>query len=104
MYTCTAASPQVITHHEYTGAKQCRVHVTSLTWLADVRHQALMSTRTQNCDTSLLYVTQVMSKCCSCKFLYGSDTSAEETEKLEEALENRVEISVKLNLYKKHGE
>ena len=59
---------------------------------------------TQNCDTSLLYVTQVMSKCCSCKFLYGSDTSTEETEKLEEALENRVEISVKLNLYKKHGQ
>ena len=50
------------------------------------------------------YHTQVMSKCCSCKFLYGSDTSTEETEKLEEALENRVEISVKLNLYKKHGE
>ena len=44
-----------------------------------------------------------MSKSCACKFLYGAETSPEEKEKIEEALELQTELKTEVLFYRKNG-
>ena len=55
------------------------------------------------CDLTGYARAQVMSKCCACKFLYGADTSDDEREKLEETLEDQVELKTEITFYRKNG-
>lgn len=52
----------------------------------------------------IVYVDQVMSKCCACKFLYGETTSPEEIRKLENALETQTEFKTEAEFYRKNGQ
>lgn len=51
-----------------------------------------------------VHVLQVMSKCCACKFLYGTTTSPEEISKLENALETQTEFKTEAEFYRKNGQ
>ena len=44
-----------------------------------------------------------MSKSCACKFLYGAETSPEEKEKIEEALDLQTELKTEVLFYRKNG-
>ena len=45
-----------------------------------------------------------MSKKCSCRFLYGAETSQQEMEKIEDALETQTELKTEILFYRKTGE
>lgn len=45
-----------------------------------------------------------MSKCCACKFLYGAETSKQEIEQIEKALETQNELKSEILFYRKSGE
>jgi len=47
--------------------------------------------------------TQVMSKCCACKFLYGATTSPDDIIKLENALETQTEFKTEAEFYRRNG-
>jgi len=56
-----------------------------------------------NCETGFVACVQVMSKCCACKFLYGSTTLPEDITKLENALETQMEFKTETEFYRKNG-
>ncbi|CAB4061358.1 KCNH8 [Lepeophtheirus salmonis] len=45
----------------------------------------------------------IMQKGCACKFLYGANTKTEGKEKIENALNEKIEIKLEILLYKKNG-
>ena len=44
-----------------------------------------------------------MSKCCACKFLFGTNTLREEIVKIENALDMQSELKTEVILYRKNG-
>ena len=55
------------------------------------------------CELTGIVRAHVMSKSCACKFLYGADTTEEEKQKIEEALEDQVELKTEVLFYKKNS-
>ena len=55
------------------------------------------------CELTGCSRAQVMSKGCACKFLYGAETSQEEIEKIENALETHTELKTDVLFYRKEG-
>ncbi|ELU07688.1 hypothetical protein CAPTEDRAFT_168526 [Capitella teleta] len=55
------------------------------------------------CELTGFTRAQVMSKSCACKFLYGSETSADEIHGIESALDKQVELKTEVLFYKKGG-
>ncbi len=55
-------------------------------------------------NSEVVFYLQVMSKPCSCKFLYGEGTLDEDKEKVEGALGDHEEFKTELMLYRKNGE
>ena len=49
-------------------------------------------------------MVQVMSKNCACRFLYDRTTSADDINKLENALETHTEFKTELRFRRKNGE
>lgn len=45
-----------------------------------------------------------MGRSCACKFLFGDETTVDEKEKIESALENKEELKTELYFYRKDGE
>ena len=45
-----------------------------------------------------------MHKGCACKFLYGSETEEDKKQKIEKALEEKIELKMEIKFYKKNGE
>ncbi|XP_052237698.1 potassium voltage-gated channel subfamily H member 8-like [Dreissena polymorpha] len=48
--------------------------------------------------------SQVMGRSCSCKFLFGEETLLKERERIEDALEKKIELKTELLMYKKSGQ
>jgi potassium voltage-gated channel Eag-related subfamily H protein 8 len=44
-----------------------------------------------------------MHKGCACKFLYGSETEEDKKQKIEKALEEKIELKMEIKFYKKNG-
>ncbi|XP_076008320.1 voltage-gated delayed rectifier potassium channel KCNH4 isoform X2 [Genypterus blacodes] len=55
------------------------------------------------CDLTGFARTEVMQKNCSCRFLYGADTSEHVAYQMEKALESREEYQAEVHFYKKNG-
>ncbi|XP_053269759.1 potassium voltage-gated channel subfamily H member 4 [Pleuronectes platessa] len=55
------------------------------------------------CDLTGFTRTEVMQKNCSCRFLYGSDTSEHVAQQMEKALEGREEYQAEVHFYRKNG-
>ncbi|KAK9530335.1 hypothetical protein VZT92_011842 [Zoarces viviparus] len=55
------------------------------------------------CELTGFTRTEVMQKNCSCRFLYGADTSEHVAHQMEKALEGREEYQVEVHFYKKNG-
>ncbi|KAL4217366.1 Potassium voltage-gated channel subfamily H member 4 [Mactra antiquata] len=55
------------------------------------------------CELSGFPRSQVMGRSCACKFLFGEETTSDEKEKIEQALENKEELKTELYFYKKDG-
>jgi potassium voltage-gated channel Eag-related subfamily H protein 8 len=45
-----------------------------------------------------------MHKGCACKFLYGAETEEDKKQKIENALEEKIELKMEIKFYKKNGE
>ncbi|KAL0984417.1 hypothetical protein UPYG_G00141140 [Umbra pygmaea] len=56
------------------------------------------------CELTGFSRTEVMQKKCSCRFLYGNDTSDHVAQQMEKALESREEYQAEVHFYKKNGE
>jgi potassium voltage-gated channel Eag-related subfamily H protein 4 len=56
------------------------------------------------CELTGFARTEVMQKMCSCRFLYGHDTSEHVAQQMEKALEGREEFQTEVHFYKKNGE
>ena len=56
------------------------------------------------CELTGYARAQVMSKSCACRFLYGADTTQEERQKIEDALELQKELKMEVNFFRKTGE
>ncbi|XP_019938299.2 voltage-gated delayed rectifier potassium channel KCNH4 [Paralichthys olivaceus] len=55
------------------------------------------------CDLTGFTRTEVMQKNCSCRFLYGADTSEHVAQQMEKALEGREEYQAEVHFYRKNG-
>uniref|UniRef100_A0A3B4B2B1 Voltage-gated delayed rectifier potassium channel KCNH4 n=1 Tax=Periophthalmus magnuspinnatus TaxID=409849 RepID=A0A3B4B2B1_9GOBI len=55
------------------------------------------------CELTGFTRTEVMQKNCSCRFLYGTDTSEHVAQQMEKALEGREEYQGEVHFYKKNG-
>ncbi|KAM9838013.1 voltage-gated delayed rectifier potassium channel KCNH4 [Aulostomus maculatus] len=55
------------------------------------------------CELTGFTRTEVMQKNCSCRFLYGSNTSEHVAQQMEKALESREEYQAEVHFYKKNG-
>ncbi|XP_065806141.1 potassium voltage-gated channel subfamily H member 4 isoform X2 [Labrus bergylta] len=55
------------------------------------------------CELTGFTRTEVMQKNCSCRFLYGADTSEHIAQQMEKALEGREEYQAEVHFYKKNG-
>ncbi|CAJ1080368.1 potassium voltage-gated channel subfamily H member 4-like [Xyrichtys novacula] len=55
------------------------------------------------CELTGFTRTEVMQKNCSCRFLYGPDTSEHVAQQMEKALEGREEYQAEVHFYKKNG-
>uniref|UniRef100_A0AAV2LD24 Voltage-gated delayed rectifier potassium channel KCNH4 n=1 Tax=Knipowitschia caucasica TaxID=637954 RepID=A0AAV2LD24_KNICA len=55
------------------------------------------------CELTGFTRTEVMQKNCSCRFLYGTDTSEHVAHQMEKALEGREEYQAEVHFYKKDG-
>ncbi|XP_072312539.1 voltage-gated delayed rectifier potassium channel KCNH4 [Eucyclogobius newberryi] len=55
------------------------------------------------CELTGFTRTEVMQKNCSCRFLYGTDTSEHVAQQMEKALEGREEYQAEVHFYKKDG-
>uniref|UniRef100_A0A6Q2X6X7 Voltage-gated delayed rectifier potassium channel KCNH4 n=1 Tax=Esox lucius TaxID=8010 RepID=A0A6Q2X6X7_ESOLU len=55
------------------------------------------------CELTGFSRTEVMQKKCSCRFLYGNDTSEHVAQQMEKALEGREEYQAEVHFYKKNG-
>ncbi|KAK7919540.1 hypothetical protein WMY93_010824 [Mugilogobius chulae] len=55
------------------------------------------------CELTGFTRTEVMQKNCSCRFLYGTDTSEHVAQQMEKALEGREEYQAEVHFYKKNG-
>uniref|UniRef100_A0A8C6T068 Voltage-gated delayed rectifier potassium channel KCNH4 n=1 Tax=Neogobius melanostomus TaxID=47308 RepID=A0A8C6T068_9GOBI len=55
------------------------------------------------CELTGFTRTEVMQKNCSCRFLYGTDTSEHVAQQMEKALESRDEYQAEVHFYKKNG-
>ncbi|XP_056285640.1 potassium voltage-gated channel subfamily H member 4-like [Pseudoliparis swirei] len=55
------------------------------------------------CELTGFTRTEVMQKNCSCRFLYGADTSEQAAHQMEKALEGREEYQAEVHFYKKNG-
>uniref|UniRef100_A0A3P9D247 Voltage-gated delayed rectifier potassium channel KCNH4 n=1 Tax=Maylandia zebra TaxID=106582 RepID=A0A3P9D247_9CICH len=55
------------------------------------------------CELTGFTRTEVMQKNCSCRFLYGADTSEQVAQQMEKALESREEYQAEVHFYKKNG-
>ncbi|XP_054454743.1 potassium voltage-gated channel subfamily H member 4-like [Anoplopoma fimbria] len=55
------------------------------------------------CELTGFTRTEVMQKNCSCRFLYGADTSEHVAHQMEKALEGREEYQAEVHFYKKDG-
>ncbi|XP_029383225.1 potassium voltage-gated channel subfamily H member 4 [Echeneis naucrates] len=55
------------------------------------------------CELTGFTRTEVMQKNCSCRFLYGMDTSEHVAQQMEKALEGREEYQAEVRFYKKNG-
>ena len=53
------------------------------------------------CELTKFARAQVMSKPCACKFLWGADTTEAERKKIDDALEEQVELKTEVLFYKK---
>lgn len=56
------------------------------------------------CDLTGFARTEVMQKNCSCRFLYGSETSEVVLQRIEKVLEGKQEYQTEVCFYKKAGE
>nr|XP_057918723.1 potassium voltage-gated channel subfamily H member 4 isoform X1 [Doryrhamphus excisus]XP_057918724.1 potassium voltage-gated channel subfamily H member 4 isoform X1 [Doryrhamphus excisus] len=55
------------------------------------------------CELTGFTRTEVMQKNCSCRFLYGTDTSEHVAQQMEKALESREEYQAEVHFYRKNG-
>jgi len=55
------------------------------------------------CELTGYTRTEVMQKNCSCRFLYGGDTSELVAQQMEKALEGREEYQAEVHFYRKNG-
>ncbi|XP_077481907.1 voltage-gated delayed rectifier potassium channel KCNH4-like isoform X2 [Stigmatopora argus] len=55
------------------------------------------------CELTGFTRTEVMQKNCSCRFLYGADTSERVSQQMEKALEGREEYQAQVHFYRKNG-
>ncbi|XP_026171103.1 potassium voltage-gated channel subfamily H member 4-like [Mastacembelus armatus] len=55
------------------------------------------------CELTGFTRTEVMQKTCTCRFLYGADTSEHVAQQMEKALEGREEYQAEVHFYKKNG-
>ncbi len=55
------------------------------------------------CELTGFTRTEVMQKNCSCRFLYGADTSEHVAQQMVKALESREEYQAEVHFYKKNG-
>ncbi|KAM6897260.1 voltage-gated delayed rectifier potassium channel KCNH4 isoform 2-T2 [Xenentodon cancila] len=55
------------------------------------------------CELTGFTRTEVMQKNCTCRFLYGADTSEHVAQQMEKALEGREEYQAEVHFYKKNG-
>ncbi|KAM4623472.1 voltage-gated delayed rectifier potassium channel KCNH4-like [Polymixia lowei] len=55
------------------------------------------------CELTGFTRTEVMQKNCSCRFLYGADTSEHVAQQMEKALEGREEYQAEVHFYRKNG-
>lgn len=55
------------------------------------------------CELTGFTRTEVMQKNCSCRFLYGPDTSEHVAQQMMKALEDREEYQAEVHFYKKNG-
>ncbi|XP_041671760.1 potassium voltage-gated channel subfamily H member 4 [Cheilinus undulatus] len=55
------------------------------------------------CELTGFTRTEVMQKNCTCRFLYGADTSEHVAQQMEKALEGREEYQSEVHFYKKNG-
>ncbi|XP_062331328.1 potassium voltage-gated channel subfamily H member 4-like [Osmerus eperlanus] len=55
------------------------------------------------CELTGFVRTEVMQKNCSCRFLYGADTSEHVAQQMEKALEGKEEYQSEIRFYKKNG-
>ncbi|KAJ7984600.1 hypothetical protein DPEC_G00356460 [Dallia pectoralis] len=55
------------------------------------------------CELTGFSRTEVMQKKCSCRFLYGNETSEHVAQQMEKALEGREEYQAEVHFYKKNG-
>lgn len=55
------------------------------------------------CELTGFTRTEVMQKNCSCRFLYGTDTSEHVAQQMMKALEDREEYQAEVHFYKKNG-
>ncbi|XP_054625268.1 potassium voltage-gated channel subfamily H member 4 isoform X2 [Dunckerocampus dactyliophorus] len=55
------------------------------------------------CELTGFTRTEVMQKNCSCRFLYGADTSEHVAQQMEKALESREEYQADVHFYRKNG-
>ncbi|TKS89654.1 Potassium voltage-gated channel subfamily H member 4 [Collichthys lucidus] len=55
------------------------------------------------CELTGFTRTEVMQKNCSCRFLYGADTSEHVTQQMVKALEGKEEYQAEVHFYKKNG-
>lgn len=55
------------------------------------------------CELTGFTRTEVMQKNCSCRFLYGADTSEHVAQQMVKALEGREEYQAEVHFYKKNG-
>lgn len=56
------------------------------------------------CELTGFTRTEVMQKNCSCRFLYGADTSEHVAQQMVKALEGKEEYQSEVHFYKKNGE
>ncbi|XP_064421690.1 potassium voltage-gated channel subfamily H member 4 [Latimeria chalumnae] len=55
------------------------------------------------CDLTGFVRTEVMQKNCSCRFLYGAETSEQVSQQIEKVLEGKQEYQAKILFYRKNG-
>ncbi|XP_061565358.1 potassium voltage-gated channel subfamily H member 4 [Cololabis saira] len=55
------------------------------------------------CELTGFTRTEVMQKNCTCRFLYGADTSEHVAQQMEKAMEGREEYQAEVHFYKKNG-